>query len=578
MVPPTIEALMDIMEGSRNLTELQENDIKEDVLEQCRGLIDGVIGKVEHLEGSSEAEMDRYLKAHDDLLAVVRLYDDVASGKTTLPLTWTGAGKGRGGGGGARGIGEVDDSPEDEGYTQKKPGQGGEGELGGVLKDAVATEDLLNLDEFGFPTVGSSAMGTKVGGGGDGGGGGRGGGVLSGEGMSEGNGGGHSLVLTSGNPFQLAEEQLQHQQQQVWQPNGGQQKQQVYVSPFDVYTNSAGGLGGGRGGGGSISSLGASQGMTSVLSNNIGQPPAQSSLLSPWSEPSQGLQQTPKLGHQRGDAVSGSSSTSGSLVGFPPPQASVGGANGQLFYQGGQVTGGRGGRGMSVAEGWSGDTYAKSGAMVPYSVPPSGTAAISTSETSSNTPSSHPFAAAPLGSSGSTTTASSAWAGSSEGALVVYSPADAPAPSSNVGTPTVALFSQQPDPFHAPAGVVPTQPPMDPFAVPLQPPAKVSTGHPFGAQPPPPSWIGGTNGGQQRGGLVDLFDSTVTSTPQQQGQVQQQWTTQTGVVSRTTSAAGVSHSQVLVHPHGAFPAPAPAPGVLNPSAGSPFDNSQSMPF
>lgn len=46
MVPPTIEALMDIMEGSKDLTELLDNDVVQDVVDQTRGLVEQVIKKV----------------------------------------------------------------------------------------------------------------------------------------------------------------------------------------------------------------------------------------------------------------------------------------------------------------------------------------------------------------------------------------------------------------------------------------------------------------------------------------------------------------------------------------------------
>lgn len=46
MVPPTIEALMDILEGSKDLTELLDNDVVQDVVDQTRGLVEQVIKKV----------------------------------------------------------------------------------------------------------------------------------------------------------------------------------------------------------------------------------------------------------------------------------------------------------------------------------------------------------------------------------------------------------------------------------------------------------------------------------------------------------------------------------------------------
>lgn len=46
MVPPTVEALMDIMEGSRDLTELLDNEVAPDVVDQTRGLVEQVVKKV----------------------------------------------------------------------------------------------------------------------------------------------------------------------------------------------------------------------------------------------------------------------------------------------------------------------------------------------------------------------------------------------------------------------------------------------------------------------------------------------------------------------------------------------------
>lgn len=46
MVPPTIEALMDIMEGSRDLDELLENEVAPDVVDQTKGLVEQVIKQV----------------------------------------------------------------------------------------------------------------------------------------------------------------------------------------------------------------------------------------------------------------------------------------------------------------------------------------------------------------------------------------------------------------------------------------------------------------------------------------------------------------------------------------------------
>ena len=46
MVPPTIEALMDIMESSKDMAELLDNDAAPDVVDLTRGLVEQVIKKV----------------------------------------------------------------------------------------------------------------------------------------------------------------------------------------------------------------------------------------------------------------------------------------------------------------------------------------------------------------------------------------------------------------------------------------------------------------------------------------------------------------------------------------------------
>lgn len=46
MVPPTIEALMDILEGSKDLSELLDNEVAQDVVEQTRGLEVQTVKKV----------------------------------------------------------------------------------------------------------------------------------------------------------------------------------------------------------------------------------------------------------------------------------------------------------------------------------------------------------------------------------------------------------------------------------------------------------------------------------------------------------------------------------------------------
>lgn len=46
MVPPTIEALMDIMEGSRDLSELLDKEVTQDVVDQTKGLVEQVVKQV----------------------------------------------------------------------------------------------------------------------------------------------------------------------------------------------------------------------------------------------------------------------------------------------------------------------------------------------------------------------------------------------------------------------------------------------------------------------------------------------------------------------------------------------------
>ncbi|CAN0011575.1 unnamed protein product, partial [Ectocarpus sp. 13 AM-2016] len=80
------------------------NEVAPDVVDQTRDLVQQVIKKVEDLGQSGnpdEKDLDRYLKAHDDLQTVLRVYEGVVDGSETLPLSR------RGGGGGARGTGEA---------------------------------------------------------------------------------------------------------------------------------------------------------------------------------------------------------------------------------------------------------------------------------------------------------------------------------------------------------------------------------------------------------------------------------------------------------------------------------------
>ncbi|CAM9457505.1 unnamed protein product [Phaeothamnion confervicola] len=94
-VPPTVEALMDILEAAKSLRELQDNDLLNEVVAQCRHLREIVAKKVEQLFEHPDAESttDRYLKAHDDLQTVLNLYDEVIAGIRPLPLPTTGVGR-----------------------------------------------------------------------------------------------------------------------------------------------------------------------------------------------------------------------------------------------------------------------------------------------------------------------------------------------------------------------------------------------------------------------------------------------------------------------------------------------------
>eukprot|EP00904_Undaria_pinnatifida_P003699 jgi/Undpi1/1332/HiC_scaffold_11.g04724.m1 len=142
MVPPTVEALMDIMEGSKDLTELLDNEVAPDVVDQTRGLVENVVKKVEELGrggNSDEKDMDRYLKAHDDLQTVLRVYEAVLDGNETLPLkrgadaasALGGAAAGNGSSGGVSGIGGVGGSGGGAGGG----GANGAGDGGGFSSD-----------------------------------------------------------------------------------------------------------------------------------------------------------------------------------------------------------------------------------------------------------------------------------------------------------------------------------------------------------------------------------------------------------------------------------------------------------
>ncbi|CAM9834608.1 unnamed protein product, partial [Chrysoparadoxa australica] len=99
MVPPSVEALMDIIEASSSLAELHDSPILPDVLGQCRELRRSAISRVERMAGSDrEEETAQFLKAHDDLDAVLSYYDRVMSGEDQLPMAG-GAGSGGAGGG-----------------------------------------------------------------------------------------------------------------------------------------------------------------------------------------------------------------------------------------------------------------------------------------------------------------------------------------------------------------------------------------------------------------------------------------------------------------------------------------------
>lgn len=101
-------------------------------------------------DSPDEKDMDRYLKAHDDLQTVLRLYEGVLDGKTTLPLNRSatglagvsGGGDGDEGvelgfgafeGGAGRGVGATGDESSDDdslnngrvGRKKADPGRGG---------------------------------------------------------------------------------------------------------------------------------------------------------------------------------------------------------------------------------------------------------------------------------------------------------------------------------------------------------------------------------------------------------------------------------------------------------------------
>jgi hypothetical protein len=85
MVPPSVEALMDVMKNSRNLAELRGNDVLEELVAQCRSLKTMAATQAER-PGVSEGKLDLFLNAHDELDAVLSLYEGVIAGSTALPL------------------------------------------------------------------------------------------------------------------------------------------------------------------------------------------------------------------------------------------------------------------------------------------------------------------------------------------------------------------------------------------------------------------------------------------------------------------------------------------------------------
>ena len=120
--------------------------------------------QVEELEregNPDEKDMDRYLKAHDDLQTVLRVYEGVLDGKNTLPLTNNLADLATGGARGPLGNGRcVDSSDDDEPLVSREVirraatavvGQrsgeqsGGRGDDSGG-RSSPATANLLDLD------------------------------------------------------------------------------------------------------------------------------------------------------------------------------------------------------------------------------------------------------------------------------------------------------------------------------------------------------------------------------------------------------------------------------------------------
>lgn len=83
--------------------------------------------QLERVDNPDEKDMDRYLKAHDDLQTVLRVYEGVMDSKTALPLQRSGL-AGAGAGAGARSTGaEISDDDS----LQGGEGAGGEGGEGG---------------------------------------------------------------------------------------------------------------------------------------------------------------------------------------------------------------------------------------------------------------------------------------------------------------------------------------------------------------------------------------------------------------------------------------------------------------
>lgn len=124
--------------------------------------------QVEELErdgNPDEKDMDRYLKAHDDLQTVLRVYEGVLDGKETLPLSSLNSGGAKSAlGNGRRQNGSDDDESLVAGGISKgakmprSRGRGGEAESDSGGRASPVTGNLLDLEENAPLEAGAGGM------------------------------------------------------------------------------------------------------------------------------------------------------------------------------------------------------------------------------------------------------------------------------------------------------------------------------------------------------------------------------------------------------------------------------------